>query len=97
MFTQKIVRSSLALALILSASSAVSAAPTRGGYRDSVIEPSCTPVSTTSYRDAAQRIATSSVPSAYAKGTSGYRDAYARVPATVRTTRIVAAKPACRI
>jgi len=97
MFTQKIVRSSLALALVLAASSAAFAAPARGGYRNSVAEQSCTPAATTSYRDAAQRTATTSATSELAKGTSGYRDAYARVPVTERSTRMVAAAPSCRM
>lgn len=97
MFTQKIVRTSFALALVLTASSAAFAAPARGGYRDSISAPSCTPAATTSYRDAAQRIAAGSATSELAKGTSSYRDAYARGPRTGSATRIVAAAPSCRM
>ena len=98
MFALKIARASLALAFVLTASSAAFAQePTRIGYRDSMVESACTPPATTSYRDAVQRFGNRLVDEVIATGSRGYRDAFVRLPSQARAHRMLAFAPACRM
>lgn len=98
MFAQKLARASLALAFVLTASSAAFARePERTGYRDSMVETACTPPATTSYRDIAQRFGNRPMDEVIARGQRGYRDAFVRLPSQAHAQRAFAFMPACRM
>src|SRR6185295_12300274 len=98
MFALKVARASLALAFVLTASSAALAhEPTRIGYRNSMVESACTPPATTSYRDVVQRFGNRPVDEFIAAGQRSYRDAFVRLPSQTRAQRMVAFAPACRM
>jgi hypothetical protein len=84
MSAQKFVQSSLAFVFALTAAGAAFAdQPTRVGYRDSIVEDACTPAfaSGASYRDAVARTGTQTSAVLVAKGSEGYRNAFASAPA----------------
>jgi len=98
MFALKTARASLALAFVLTASSAALAhEPSRIGYRDSMVETACTPPATTSYRDIVQRFDNHPVDELIATGQRGYRDAFVRLPSQARARHLFAFAPACRM
>lgn len=75
MFARKLVRGSVALALALSAGSALAQQPLRGGYRDSVAISGSEQDSGASYRGSMARSNEGS--SVSAASSSGYRDKFA--------------------
>jgi hypothetical protein len=82
MFAQKFVRSSLAFALALTATtSALAHQPARGGYRDSTAIGAAAPEGApgATYRDRAAHSSASAGVTRIGE-TSGYRDAFARGP-----------------
>ena len=96
---QKSIRTSLVFLFALSVSgSALADETARVGYRGSIAGNACTPavVSNASYRDHVARLGTPAVGVQAAKGSNGYRDAYARTNAEATARRVALAGTACR-
>ena len=89
MSSQKLIRSSLALAFAFSITGTALAEPTRGGYRDSIRSVTCAPqaAGSTSYRDAQARLNLGTQGLATIQ-VAGYRG---RGPAGPRLTQVASA------